>query len=105
MRDRRSRVARTDVRCAAPPHGKRRAALETYLQDVIRASFQILPYDEAAAGWHGRERSRLGALGRPAPFVVGQIAAIAHANDLILATVNPKDFSSFNDLEVENWAK
>ncbi len=87
------------------PHGKRRAALEAYLQDVIHASFQILPYDEVAAGWHGRERARLEALGRPAPFVDGQIAAIAHANGLVLATANTKDFSGFKDLEVENWSR
>jgi tRNA(fMet)-specific endonuclease VapC len=87
------------------PPGKRRTALETYLQDVIHASFQILPYDEAAADWHGQERARLEALGRPALFVDGQIAAIAHANDLVLATVNKKGFSFFNGLAIENWSR
>jgi tRNA(fMet)-specific endonuclease VapC len=86
------------------PRGKRRAALETYLHDVVQASFPILPYDEVAAAWHGRERARLEALGRPAPYADGQIAAIAHANGLVLVTVNARDFTRFKGLEVENWS-
>lgn len=85
--------------------GKRRAALETYLHDVIRASFPILAYDEAAAAWHGHERARLETLGRPAPFADGQIAAIAHVNDLVLVTLNTRDFARFKDVAVENWSK
>ena len=66
----------------------------------------MLPYDEAAARWHGEERARLEALGRPAPFVDGQIAAIAHASGLILVTTtNTRDFARFKDLTVENWSK
>jgi tRNA(fMet)-specific endonuclease VapC len=91
--------------CQLLPRGRRRTALESYLDDVVQPSFTVLPYDEAAAGWHGRERARLEALGRPAPFVDGQIAAIAHTNGLVLVTLNTKDFSRFKDLEVENWAK
>lgn len=71
----------------------------------MRASFQILPYDEVAATWHGQERARLEKLGRPAPYVDGQIAAIAYANGLVLVTVNVTDFAPFKDLQVENWSK
>lgn len=35
----------------------------------------------------------------------GQVAAIAHVNDLILMTANVKDFSRFKDLRVENWTR
>jgi tRNA(fMet)-specific endonuclease VapC len=91
--------------CRRLPKGKRRTALETYLRDVVHGSFPILPYDEAAAAWHGEERARLEALGRPAPFVDGQIAAIAHVNGLVLATTNDKDFARFKGLTVENWMK
>ena len=91
--------------CRRLPKGKRRAALEAYLRDVVQGSFPILPYDEAAATWHGEERARLEALGRPAPFVDGQIAAIAHVNGLVLATTNDKDFGRFKGLTVENWSK
>jgi len=91
--------------CRRLARGRRRAALETYLHDVIRASFPILPYDEAAAAWHGHERARLEALGRPAPFVDGQIAAIAHVNDLVLVTLNARDFGRFNEIAVEDWSR
>lgn len=91
--------------CHRLPRGKRRTALETYLQDVVLASFPVLAYDEAAARWHGHERARLEGLGRPAPYVDGQIAAIARVNELVLVTVNVKDFAGFNDVAVENWSK
>ena len=87
------------------PRGKRREALETYLQDVVLASFPVLAYDERAAHWHGQERARLEKLGRPAPYVDGQIAAIAIVNDLVLVTANVKDFARFKGVEVENWSK
>src|SRR6266851_2229451 len=45
---------------------------------------------EAAATWHGEESARLEALGRPAPFADGQVAAIAHVNGLVLATTKEK---------------
>jgi tRNA(fMet)-specific endonuclease VapC len=91
--------------CRRLAQGKRRDALEHYLQDVVQVAFPILPYDEAAATWHGHERARLDSLGKPAPFTDGQIAAIAHANDLILVTVNVKDFARFKGLQVTNWSK
>lgn len=90
--------------CLRLPKGKRRAALERYLRDVVLASFPVLPYDEAAAAWHGEERARLDAIGRPAPFVDGQIAAISHVNGLTLITANTKDFTAFSELTVEDWS-
>ena len=91
--------------CSRLPRGKRRNALETYLSDVVQACFPVLPYDEIAATWHGQERARLERLGRPAPYVDGQIAAIAHISGLTLVTINTRDFSRFKDLSVENWSK
>jgi tRNA(fMet)-specific endonuclease VapC len=91
--------------CRRLPKGKRRTALEAYLRDVVRPSFPNLPYDEAAATWHGEERARLDGLGRPAPFVDGQIAAIAHVHGLVLVSTNETDFRGFKGLTVENWSK
>ena len=91
--------------CERLPKGRRRAALEVYLQDVVLPSFPILPYDETAAHWHGRERARLEKLGTPAPYVDAQIAAIAHANDLSVVTLNVRDFARFKDVAVESWAR
>ena len=90
--------------CRRLPKGKRRDAIEAYLEDVVLSSFPVLAYDEAAAHWHGVERARLEGLGKPAPYVDGQIAAVAHVNELTLVTVNVKDFARFRDIEVENWA-
>lgn len=91
--------------CQRLPRGKRRDAIERYLQDVVLASFPVLPYDEGAASWHGHERARLEGLGKPAPYVDGQIAAIAFTNSLVLVTVNVRDFTRFRDLKVANWSK
>jgi tRNA(fMet)-specific endonuclease VapC len=91
--------------CRRLPKGKRRTALETYLRDVVQASFPVLPYDMAAAAWHGDERARLEDLGQRPPFVDGQIAAIAHINELTLVTLNVRDFSGFRDLRVTGWTR
>jgi tRNA(fMet)-specific endonuclease VapC len=91
--------------CRRLSGGKRQEALEAYLEHVIRESFPILPYDEAAALWHGHERARLETLGQPAPYVDGQIAAIAHVHQLVLVTANSKDFARFKDLKIENWTR
>jgi tRNA(fMet)-specific endonuclease VapC len=89
--------------CRRLPKGKRRDAIDSYLQDVVKASFPILAYDEAAASWHGQERARLEGLGKSAPFTDGSIASIAHVNELTLVTFNVKDFARFKDLSVTSW--
>jgi tRNA(fMet)-specific endonuclease VapC len=89
--------------CQRLPQGKRRDAIEAYLEDVVKATFPILAYDEAAAAWHGRERARLERLGSPAPFVDGQIASIAHVTSLALVTFNAQDYARFKDVILVNW--
>ncbi len=91
--------------CQRLPKGKRRDAIAAYLEDVVLASFPVLPYDEAAAHWHGLERARLDRTGKPAPYVDSQIAAIAHVNELTLVTANVGDFTRFTDIAIENWTK
>src|SRR5262249_6569876 len=90
--------------CNRLPKGARRNALETYLNAVVQASFPVLPYDEAAALWHGTERARLESAGRVMPFVDGQIAAIARVNRLTLVTTTDRDFAGFANLRLENWS-
>jgi tRNA(fMet)-specific endonuclease VapC len=84
---------------------RRRSALERYLQEVVLRTLPVLPYDAAAAAWHARERARLEKRGRPAPFVGGQIAAIARVNDLVLVTANPADFRAFEGLAIADWSR
>ena len=83
--------------------GKKRRAIEAYLEEAVRSALPILPYDEEAASWHASERVRLGKRGRPPAAADGQIAAIARVNELVIVTANVKDFRRFEGLEVVNW--
>ena len=84
---------------------KKRSAIEAYLEEAVRGTLPILPYDEEAATWHATERARLGKRGRPPSAADGQIAAIARVNDLTLVTANLKDYRRFQGLRVENWSR
>lgn len=85
------------------PHGKRRAELAEFLEEVILPTIPTLPYDERAAAWHADERVRLEKSGKTPPFIDGQIAAVALTNGLPVVTANPKDFRTFKGLAVLDW--
>lgn len=85
------------------PESRRRDAIESYLERVVRASMPILDYDAGAAEWHARERARLAAAGVTPPFADGQIAAIARVHGLTLVTFNGEDFRGFQELRVVSW--
>lgn len=89
--------------CGLLEEGRRKEALRRFLEEVVRPTCAILPYDPAAADWHAEARIRQHRIGKPAPFVDGQIAAIAFVNDLVLVTDNVSDFEAFPTLRVENW--
>jgi tRNA(fMet)-specific endonuclease VapC len=89
--------------CERLPKSRRRGEIEDYLASVVRPAFPVLPYDEAAAAWHARERARLLARGQTPSFVDGQIAAIASVNELVLVTGNRSDFAGFTDLQIDDW--
>ncbi|MBI5650412.1 MAG: VapC toxin family PIN domain ribonuclease [Chloroflexi bacterium] len=91
--------------CHRLPTSAKRAAIEKYLNEVVAVSIPILPYDHRAAEWHATERARLTALGKPPPFVDGEIIAVAHANNLILVTLNSSNYAAFAGVKVENWSK
>ena len=63
----------------------------------------MLPYDSAAALWHGVQRARLEARGLRPAFADGQIAAIAATQGLVLVTRNISDFAAFDGLQLLNW--
>lgn len=87
------------------PVSRKRRAIETYLEEVVRTALPILPYDEASAAWHARERARLGKRGRPPSAADGQIAAIARVHELVLVTANLRDFRRFDGLAVQDWTR
>lgn len=85
------------------PPSKRRSALQDYLDGLASTELKLLPYDQRAAEWHGRERARLQALGTTPPFADSQIAAVAAVNDMTLVTNNTKDFMAFSGLRLVDW--
>lgn len=87
------------------PVSRKRRAIETYLEEVVRAALPILPYDEASATWHARQRARLEKRGRPPSAADGQIAAIARVHEFILVTANTRDFRRFEGLSVADWTR
>jgi tRNA(fMet)-specific endonuclease VapC len=90
--------------CERLPKSRRREQIEDYLATVVLVDFPVLPYDEAAAAWHARERARLQARGRMPSFVDSQIAAIASVNELVLVTANRSDFAGFESLQLDDWS-
>ncbi len=91
--------------CQRLPMSRKREVIASFLNDIVRRTMLILPYDDMAAEWHARERARLSLKGATPSFVDGQIAAIAGVNDLILVTRNIDDFKSFLRLKIKNWHK
>lgn len=72
----------------ALPRERRRARLETFLDDLME-DYPILPFDGAAALAWGRYVAKAG---RPLPVRDSIIAATALANDLEVVTENTGDF-------------
>ena len=90
--------------CARLPPSQLQQAIKSYVEFVVLASFPVLEYDREAADWHAVERARLSAAAITPSFVDGQIAAIAHVNDLVLITFNADKFKDFHGLQVRSWA-
>jgi tRNA(fMet)-specific endonuclease VapC len=85
------------------PESRRKQQLNTYLSQTVHPNLPILPYDEQAAEWFAAQRARLMELGQTPSFPDGQIAAIAHRNNLVLVTRNVSDYKNFTTLQIENW--
>lgn len=89
--------------CQRLPRSRKKEVIASFLNDIVRRTMLILPYDDRAAEWHARERARLSSKGITPSFVDGQIAAIAKVNGLILVTRNIDDFKPFSEFKLENW--
>ena len=89
--------------CQRLPRSRKKEVIASFLNDIVRRTMLILPYDDRAAEWHARERARLSSKGITPSFVDGQIAAIAKVNGLVLVTRNIDDFKQFSEFKMENW--
>ncbi|MCP4700874.1 MAG: type II toxin-antitoxin system VapC family toxin [Gammaproteobacteria bacterium] len=85
------------------PESKKRTEIFRYLDEFVYPNVPILPYDKQAAALHGELQGKLILMGKTAPLIDGQIAAIAQLHQLILVTRNTDDFENFSALTVENW--
>jgi tRNA(fMet)-specific endonuclease VapC len=85
------------------PRGRRREALERY-HALVRTSFPMLGFDEAAATWAGREDARLARRGITVSCEDLQIAAIAAVGGLTLVSADAA-FQRFGDLTIVDWTK
>jgi hypothetical protein len=76
------------------PEGKRRRSLEDRFEKFVAKGFdqRILGFDRRAARLYPEVMGRRRKLGRPLGILDGQIASIARANDLAIATRNISDF-------------
>lgn len=101
-----SDIALCSVVAAELWHGAERSrnpAREHARVDAFVAQFVNLPFDEAAARIYGRIRHHIGSQGLTIGGYDFLIAAIAHANNLILVTHNTKEFSRVPGLNLEDW--
>ena len=73
------------------------------IRERIIPNIQILLFDLKAAQNYGALRSRLERRGRPLSQADMMIAAIALANDMVLATGNIRHFGRIPELKVEDW--
>lgn len=76
------------------PVGKRGLRLKERFQHFVSLAFaqRILAYDETAARTYGELMGHRKEIGRPMSIADGQIAAIAIADGLMVATRNTEDF-------------
>jgi toxin FitB len=86
------------------PAGKRQEALNQAAQAMFAKDFagRCLPFDEDAALHYARIVSARTRIGHPMSVEDAQIAAIALAHRMILATRNTADFELIDGLEVVN---
>ncbi|NOU22020.1 MAG: type II toxin-antitoxin system VapC family toxin [Methyloglobulus sp.] len=89
--------------CELLAASKRKKQLQSYLAMLLANGLTILPFDQLAASWYGKERARLQRQGKTCAYADGEIAAIAVTRQLTLVTRNTQDFEHFQNLALQNW--
>lgn len=76
------------------PDGRRRRLLAERFADFVAAGFahRVLAFDTRSAAQYGEIMGHRREIGRPLAALDGQIASIARANSLAVATRNVRDF-------------
>jgi hypothetical protein len=101
-----SAISRAEIALglALMPAGKRQAALARAAQAMFEEDFggRCLPFDERAALHYATIVAQRTRAGRPISTEDAQIAAIALAHGLTLATRNVSDFEGIDGLAVVN---
>lgn len=87
------------------PDGQRKAALTTLVEAVLREEVagRILAFDANAAAWYAEIGAGRRAAGQPISQFDCQIAAIARANAMALATLNRRDFEGCGIEMIDPW--
>ena len=83
--------------------GRRKERFGSHLQNLLSSGLPVLPYDRAAALWHGEQPALLEARGLRFACAYGQINAIAATQGLVLVTRKISDFAAFDVLQLLNW--
>ena len=96
--------AEIELGIALMPDGQRKTGLQQAAQAMFAEEFvgRCLPFDGAAATCYARIVSLRTRIGRPISVEDAQIAAIAVAHGLVLATRNERDFQQIDGLVVVN---
>jgi len=89
--------------CELLAASKRKSRIQSYLDMLLDNGLVILPFDQSAADWYGKERARLKRDGKTCTYADGEIAAIGATRNLTLVTRNTQDFESFQRLALINW--
>ncbi len=89
------------------PDGRRRRDLAEAAERALDGPFggRILPFDDAAARAYAEIAAARRIVGRPLPQADAQIAAIARARGMAVATRNVRDFDGMGVAIVDPWAR
>ena len=100
-------VAEITLGIALMPSGKKKQRLQLQISEMFQQDFaqRCLPFGKEAAIWYGQIVSIRQHIGRPITVEDAQIASIAMAFDLVLATRNTRDFEEISGLTLFNpWS-
>ncbi len=87
------------------PEGQRRQTISARFEQFIEQGFahRVLAFDIASAFLYGEIMARRKRLGRPLSIPDGQIASIAKAHNMIVATRNTADFEETGIELINPW--